>query len=114
MRGDGNLHPLILFDSNQPLEVERAEKFGAAILQLCVQVGGTITREHGVGIEKIDQMCVQFSRDELDAFLAVKRAFDPTCLLNPEKVILTLVRCAGYGKMHVHSGEVRFPDISRF
>jgi glycolate oxidase len=112
--GDGNLHPLILFDSNQPLEVERAEKFGAAILQLCVQVGGTITREHGVGIEKIDQMCVQFSRDELDAFLALKRAFDPTCLLNPEKVILTLVRCAGYGKMHVHSGEVRFPDISRF
>lgn len=112
--GDGNLHPLILFDSNQPIEVERAEKFGAAILELCVQVGGTITGEHGVGIEKIDQMCVQFSRDELDAFMAVKRAFDPTCLLNPEKVIPTLVRCAEYGKMHVHSGEVRFSDISRF
>lgn len=112
--GDGNLHPLILFDSNQPTEVERAEKFGAAILELCVQVGGTITGEHGVGIEKIDQMCVQFSRAELDAFMAVKRAFDPACLLNPEKVIPTLVRCAEYGKMHVHGGELRFSDIARF
>ena len=83
--GDGNLHPLILFDSNKPDEVERAEKFGAAILELCVQVGGTVTGEHGVGMEKINQMCVQFSREELDAFLAVKRAFDPPCLLNPEK-----------------------------
>ena len=100
--GDGNLHPLILFDSNKPDEVERAEKFGAAILELCVQVGGTVTGEHGVGMEKINQMCVQFSREELDAFLAVKRAFDPPCLLNPEKVIPTLARCAEYGKMHVH------------
>src|SRR5690606_15105724 len=95
--GDGNLHPLILFDSNQPSEVERAEKFGAAILELCVQVGGTITGEHGVGLEKINQMCVQFTRDELDFFCAFKRAFDPYGLLNPEKVIPTLVRCAEYG-----------------
>jgi len=112
--GDGNLHPLILFDSNKPDEVERADKFGAAILELCVQVGGTVTGEHGVGMEKINQMCVQFSRDELDAFLAVKRAFDPPLLLNPEKVIPTLARCAEYGKMHVHAGEMRFPDLSRF
>ncbi|MDQ8034495.1 MAG: FAD-linked oxidase C-terminal domain-containing protein [Bordetella sp.] len=112
--GDGNLHPLILFDSNKPDEVERAEKFGAAILELCVQVGGTVTGEHGVGMEKINQMCVQFSREELDAFLAVKRAFDPPCLLNPEKVIPTLARCAENGKMHVHGGELRFPDLARF
>jgi glycolate oxidase len=112
--GDGNLHPLILFDSNQPNEVERAEKFGAAILELCVQVGGTITGEHGVGLEKINQMCVQFTREELDFFSAVKRAFDPYGLLNPEKLIPTLVRCAEYGKMHVHGGEIRFPDLPRF
>jgi len=112
--GDGNLHPLILFDSNVPEEVERAEKFGAAILELCVQVGGTVTGEHGVGLEKINQMCVQFSRDELDVFLAVKRAFDPSGLLNPEKVIPTLARCAEYGKMHVHGGALRFPDLPRF
>jgi len=112
--GDGNLHPLILFDSNVPEEVERAEKFGAAILELCVQVGGTVTGEHGVGLEKINQMCVQFSRDELDVFLAVKRAFDPSGLLNPEKVIPTLARCAEYGRMHVHSGALRFPDLPRF
>ncbi|KAG4080947.1 hypothetical protein HA402_010118 [Bradysia odoriphaga] len=112
--GDGNLHPLILFDSNQPEEVERADKFGAAILELCIQVGGTVTGEHGVGIEKINQMCVQFSRDELDAFLAVKRAFDPLRLLNPDKVIPTLVRCAEYGKMHVHGGVMHFPDLTRF
>lgn len=112
--GDGNLHPLILFDANQPGEVERAEKFGAAILELCVQVGGTITGEHGVGIEKINQMCVQFSREELDFFSAVKRAFDPYGLLNPEKVVPTLVRCAEYGRMHVHAGELRFPELPRF
>lgn len=112
--GDGNLHPLIMFDSNQPGEVERAEKFGAAILELCVQVGGTITGEHGVGIEKINQMCVQFTREELQTFSAVKRAFDPYELLNPEKLIPTLVRCAEYGKMHVHGGEISFPDLPRF
>lgn len=112
--GDGNLHPLILFDSNDPDEVDRAERFGAAILELCVEVGGTITGEHGVGMEKINQMCVQFSRDELDTFLAVKRAFDPDCLLNPEKVIPTLARCAEYGKMHVHGGGLPFPELPRF
>jgi len=112
--GDGNLHPLILFDSNDPDEVDRAERFGAAILELCVEVGGTITGEHGVGMEKINQMCVQFSRDELDSFLAVKRAFDPDCLLNPEKVIPTLARCAEYGKMHVHGGSLPFPELPRF
>lgn len=112
--GDGNLHPLILFDANSPDEVERAEKFGAAILELCVEVGGTITGEHGVGIEKINQMCVQFSRPELDFFLAFKRGFDPHGLLNPEKVIPTLVRCAEYGRMHVHAGQLKFPDIPRF
>ncbi|NYT63989.1 FAD-binding protein [Alcaligenaceae bacterium] len=112
--GDGNLHPLIMFDSNQPNEVERAEKFGAAILELCVQVGGTVTGEHGVGIEKINQMCIQFTREELDFFEAVKRGFDPYGLLNPEKVIPTLARCAEYGKMHVHNGEIRFPDLPRF
>ena len=112
--GDGNLHPLILFDANIPDEVERAEKFGAAILELCVEVGGTVTGEHGVGIEKINQMCVQFSRQELDFFLSFKRGFDPYGLLNPEKVIPTLARCAEYGRMHVHAGELRFPDIPRF
>ncbi|HLV29318.1 MAG TPA: FAD-linked oxidase C-terminal domain-containing protein [Burkholderiaceae bacterium] len=112
--GDGNLHPLILFDANSPDEVERAEKFGAAILELCVEVGGTVTGEHGVGIEKINQMCVQFSRQELDFFLAFKRGFDPHGLLNPEKVIPTLARCAEYGRMHVHAGELKFPDIPRF
>lgn len=112
--GDGNLHPLIMFDSNKPEEVERADKFGAAILELCVQVGGTVTGEHGVGMEKINQMCVQFTRDELDTFAAIKKAFDPPMLLNPEKVIPTLARCAEYGKMHVHGGEMMFPDLSRF
>lgn len=112
--GDGNLHPLILFDANLPGEVERAELFGAAILELCVEVGGTITGEHGVGYEKINQMCVQFSREELDAFSAVKKAFDPHGLLNPDKLIPTLVRCAEYGKMHVHHGELPFPDLPRF
>lgn len=112
--GDGNLHPLILFDANQPGEVERADRFGAEILELCVQVGGTITGEHGVGLEKINQMCVQFTRDELDVFSGVKRAFDPAGILNPDKVIPTLTRCAEYGKMHVHDGEISFPDLSRF
>lgn len=112
--GDGNLHPLILFDANEPDEVERAEAFGVAILELCIEVGGTITGEHGVGIEKINQMCTQFGREELDAFSALKRAFDPYGLLNPEKVIPTLVRCAEHGKMHVHGGEVSFPDLPRF
>lgn len=112
--GDGNLHPLILFDGGIADEVERAEAFGAAILELCVAVGGTITGEHGVGIEKINQMCSQFARDELDAFTAFKRAYDPDGLLNPLKVIPTLVRCAEYGKMHVHGGQLPFADLPRF
>jgi len=112
--GDGNLHPLILFDANQPGEFDRAEKFGAAILELCVEVGGTITGEHGVGIEKINPMCVQYSEQERDAFFAVKRAFDVAFLLNPDKAIPTLVRCAEYGKMHVKRGELKFSDLPRF
>jgi glycolate oxidase len=112
--GDGNLHPLILFDANQPGEFDLAEKFGAAILELCVEVGGTITGEHGVGIEKINSMCVQYSEQERDAFFAVKRAFDVAFLLNPDKAIPTLVRCAEYGKMHVKRGELKFSDLPRF
>ena len=112
--GDGNLHPLILFDANVPGEFHQAEAFGAEILELCVAVGGTITGEHGVGIEKINSMCVQFSRAELEAFFAVKRAFDTAFLLNPDKAIPTLQRCAEYGKMHVRNGQLKFPDLPRF
>jgi glycolate oxidase len=112
--GDGNLHPLILFDANQPGEFERAENFGAEILELCVAVGGTITGEHGVGIEKINSMCVQFSAAEREAFFNVKRAFDTAFLLNPDKAIPTLQRCAEYGKMHVRNGQLKFPDLPRF
>lgn len=112
--GDGNLHPLILFDANIPDEVRRAEDFGFEILELCVEVGGTVTGEHGVGMEKINQMCVQFSRAELDAFFAVKKAFDEPGLLNPGKAIPTLHRCAEYGRMHVHKGEMPFSDLPRF
>jgi glycolate oxidase len=112
--GDGNLHPLILFDANDPDETRRAEDFGAEILELCVAVGGTVTGEHGVGIEKINQMCSQFDRKELDAFLSVKAAFDPAGLLNPEKVVPTLHRCAEYGRMHVHGGKLPFVDLPRF
>ncbi|HQY27331.1 MAG TPA: FAD-linked oxidase C-terminal domain-containing protein, partial [Burkholderiaceae bacterium] len=112
--GDGNLHPLILFDANDPDEWQRAEQFGAEILALSVEYGGTITGEHGVGVEKIDSMCVQFSRAELAAFHAVKRAFDPPGLLNPGKAIPTLARCAEYGKMHVHAGRLAFPELPRF
>jgi glycolate oxidase len=112
--GDGNLHPLILFDANQPDEFHRAEEFGAEILELCVAVGGTITGEHGVGIEKINSMCVQFSETERDAFFAVKAAFDPDKLLNPDKAIPTLHRCAEYGRMHVQQGRLKFPDLPRF
>ncbi|GAB3397975.1 FAD-binding protein [Massilia agilis] len=112
--GDGNLHPLILFDANQPGEFERAEAFGAAILALCVEVGGTITGEHGVGMEKINSMCVQFRREELDAFIEVKRAFDEPMLLNPDKAIPTKNRCAEFGKMHVKGGVLPFADLPRF
>jgi glycolate oxidase len=112
--GDGNLHPLILYDANQPGELERTEEFGARILELCVEAGGTITGEHGVGMEKINQMCVQFDSAELSQFHAVKAAFDPAGLLNPGKAVPTLHRCAELGAMHVHHGELPFPDLERF
>ena len=112
--GDGNLHPLILYDANVEGELERTEKFGADILILCVEVGGTITGEHGVGHEKIDQMCVQFSPEELTQFFAVKNAFDPDSLLNPGKAVPTLHRCAELGGMHVHNGQLPHPEIPRF
>jgi glycolate oxidase len=112
--GDGNLHPLILYDANRPGELARAEAFGARILEACVEVGGTITGEHGVGIEKIDQMCVQFRGPELEQFHAVKHAFDPAGLLNPGKAVPTLHRCAELGAMHVHRGRLPFPELERF
>jgi len=112
--GDGNLHPLIFYDANRPDELERTERFGAEILELCIAVGGTITGEHGVGIEKIDQMCVQFSADELAAFHAVKHAFDPKGLLNPGKAVPSLARCAEFGRMHVHAGKLAHPELPRF
>jgi len=112
--GDGNLHPLIMFDANVPGQQELASRFGARILELCVEVGGTITGEHGVGIEKIDQMCVQFRPDELETFHAVKSAFDPLRLLNPGKAVPTLQRCAEMGAMHVHRGQEKFPELPRF
>jgi len=112
--GDGNLHPLILFDANQPGELEKTEEMGGKILELCVDVGGTITGEHGVGIEKINQMCVQFQPDELQQFHAVKNAFDPDGLLNPGKAVPTLHRCAEFGAMHVRKGKLPFPEIERF
>ncbi|MFS2126033.1 glycolate oxidase subunit GlcD [Pseudomonas sp. Pseusp97] len=112
--GDGNMHPLILFDANVPGELERAEAIGGRILELCVAVGGSITGEHGVGREKINQMCAQFNSDELTLFHAVKAAFDPDRLLNPGKNIPTLHRCAEFGAMHVHHGQLPFPDLERF
>ncbi|MES9990321.1 MAG: FAD-linked oxidase C-terminal domain-containing protein [Candidatus Thiodiazotropha sp.] len=112
--GDGNLHPLILYDANNPGELEQAEAFGGEILELCVAVGGTITGEHGVGLEKINQMCAQFKDEELETFHAVKKVFDPHTLLNPGKAIPTLNRCAEFGAMHVHAGKLRFPELERF
>lgn len=112
--GDGNLHPLILYDANIEGELERTEEFGGKILELCVKVGGTITGEHGVGIEKINQMCVQFDSLELEQFHAVKAAFDEKGLLNPGKAVPTLHRCAEFGAMHVHKGELPFPELERF
>ena len=112
--GDGNLHPLILYDANNPGELESTEELAGKILEKCVEVGGTITGEHGVGVEKIDQMCVQFATPELAQFHAVKHAFDNEGLLNPGKAVPTLHRCAEFGAMHVHHGKLRFPDIERF
>jgi glycolate oxidase len=112
--GDGNLHPLILFDANDPDQLHRAELFGADILEASVEMGGTVTGEHGVGVEKLNSMCVQFSPGEREQMLGVKRAFDPLELLNPGKVIPTLHRCAEYGKMHVRRGLLPFADLPRF
>lgn len=112
--GDGNLHPLIMFDANVPGELEKAEQFGAEILELSVAFGGSITGEHGIGAEKINQMCVQYSADELSRFHGIKSAFDPAGLLNPGKAIPSLHRCAEYGAMVVHKGQLPFPDIPRF
>ena len=112
--GDGNLHPLILYDANRPGELELTEEFGARILQMCIEAGGTITGEHGVGIEKINQMCSQFKAGELEMFHAVKAAFDPSGLLNPGKAVPTLRRCAEHGAMHVHQGKEKFAELPRF
>jgi glycolate oxidase len=112
--GDGNLHPLILYDANKTGELERTEELGGKILELCVEVGGTITGEHGVGLEKINQMCVQFTTAELQQFHAIKSAFDANNLLNPGKAIPTLHRCAEFGAMHVHHGALPHPELERF
>jgi glycolate oxidase len=112
--GDGNLHPLIMFDAGRPGDIERAERMGAEILELCIAAGGTVTGEHGVGVEKLGPMCSQFGSEELSAFHAVKRAFDPRGLLNPGKAIPTLARCADYGAMRVQGGQLPFPDLPRF
>ena len=112
--GDGNLHPLILYDANDPDQLRRCELFGADILETSVAMGGTVTGEHGVGVEKLSSMCVQFSPAERERMLALKHAFDPAGLLNPGKVIPTLARCAEYGKMHVRRGLLTFADIPRF
>ena len=112
--GDGNLHPLILFDANDADQFHRGELFGAEILEESIALGGTVTGEHGVGVEKLNSMCVQFSAAERAQMLAIKTAFDPSGLLNPGKVIPTLQRCAEYGKMHVHRGVAAFPELPRF
>src|ERR1022692_2800824 len=112
--GDGNLHPLILFDANCPGDVEKTEAFGARILELCIEVGGTITGEHGVGIEKLGGMCGQFTSAELEWFHAIKHAFDAAGLLNPGKAVPSLHRCAEMGRMYVHRGQLPHPELPRF
>jgi glycolate oxidase len=112
--GDGNLHPLIMYDASKEGEIERAEEFGAEILEMSVALGGSITGEHGVGVEKINQMCVQFTTPELETFHRIKAAFDENGLLNPGKAVPSLHRCAEYGRMHVHRGELKFPELERF
>ena len=112
--GDGNLHPLILYDANKPGELQRTEEFGGAILELCIAVGGTITGEHGVGLEKINQMCSQYDDHALTQFHEIKAVFDPLGLLNPGKAVPSLHRCAEFGRMHVHNGELPFPELERF
>ena len=112
--GDGNLHPLILYDTNRAGELEAAEQLGSEILQYCVKIGGSITGEHGVGVEKLDQMCVQFNSAELQTFHSIKSAFDEYQLLNPGKAVPTLHRCAEFGAMHVHDGKLPHTDLPRF
>jgi len=112
--GDGNMHPSILFDASNPDQHHRAEELGTRILELCLEVGGTISGEHGIGLEKVNHMCLQFETAELEQFHAVKRAFDDKGLLNPGKHIPTLARCAEFNGMHVHNGEIPFPDLERF
>ena len=112
--GDGNLHPLILFDANDPDQLRRCELFGADILETSVAMGGTVTGEHGVGVEKLSSMCVQFTTEENAQMFGLKHAFDPAGLLNPGKVIPTLNRCAEYGKMLVRGGQIKHPDLPRF
>ncbi len=112
--GDGNLHPLILFDANDADQLRRCELFGADILETSVAMGGTVTGEHGVGVEKLNSMCVQFSAEENEQMFGIKRAFDPQGLLNPGKVIPTLNRCAEYGRMLVRAGQIKHPDLPRF
>ena len=112
--GDGNLHPLIAFDANIDEQMQRAVQLGSRILEICVAVGGTVTGEHGVGIEKLNEMCLQFSTTELESFYAIKKAFDPNGLLNPGKAVPSLHRCAEFGAMHVHRGRVAHPELERF
>lgn len=112
--GDGNLHPLIMFDANDDAQLQRAKQFGSDILKLCIEAGGTVTGEHGVGIEKINEMCIQFGQAELVQFHAIKHAFDEFALLNPGKAVPTLHRCAEFGGMHVHRGQLKHPDLPRF
>jgi glycolate oxidase len=111
--GDGNLHPLIMYDAGKPDELARTEAFGAEILELSVRFGGTVTGEHGVGVEKLGPMCAQFKAPELALFHRLKAAFDEKGLLNPGKAVPTLHRCAEYGRLHVHAGQTRFPEIER-
>jgi glycolate oxidase len=112
--GDGNLHPCIFYDANKPGDMEKSEALGGRILELCLDVGGTITGEHGVGVEKLRQMCSQFRAAEIECFHAVKRAFDPEGILNPGKAVPTLKRCAEWGGLHVHRGAMPRPDLPRF
>ena len=112
--GDGNLHPLILYNADKEGELIKTEKFGIDILKICVDVGGTITGEHGVGLEKLDAMCYQFPPEELEILHQIKAVFDPDSLLNPGKAVPTLHRCAELGGMHVHKGQLPHPELERF
>ena len=112
--GDGNLHPLILYDASDDEQLHRAERLGVEILELCVAVGGTVTGEHGVGVEKLDPMCSQFSTPELEQFFRLKEVFDTSGLMNPGKAIPTLAHCSEIKGMHVHGGKLPFPELDRF